>query len=196
MANKVSNVQSDSIQEEWRPVPGFDGYEASSAGRVRSLDRVVEQVNRWGTISRNRLAGKILKATAREDGRLVVALGRGNLDFVHRIVLTTFARPRRDGEECRHLDGNPQNNRIENLAWGTRNENMADRKRLGEEKPARGERSGRATLTEQDVHYIRAQVGMGRSYASIGRDIGATRNAVRSVAIGRTWGWLPWVNSG
>jgi len=43
--------------------------------------------------------------------------------FVHRLVLTAFRRPAREGEVSRHLDGCPTNNNIENLKWGTHIEN-------------------------------------------------------------------------
>jgi hypothetical protein len=177
--------------EIWKPIPGFvDSYEVSNLGMVRSLDRVVECLNRWGSISRKHLKGRILKPATNEGRHLFVSLGRGNQEFIHRLVLSAFVRPCGEGEECRHLDGNPANNRLENLAWGTRLENMADRKILGEENPPRGERSARATLTEAKVRHIRREMRSGRSYADIGREIGATRNAVRKVAVGSTWGWL------
>lgn len=48
---------------------------------------------------------------------------------VHRLVLEAFVGPRPDGMECRHLDGDPANNRLANLAWGSPVENASDRKR-------------------------------------------------------------------
>lgn len=180
--------------ENWKDVPGFEGlYEVSDQGRVRSLDRIIETRSRWGGTKLCRLKGRVLKQATFGASRQhkVVSLGQGNQDFVHRLVLLAFVGPAPEGTECRHLDGDGGNNRLENLTWGTRFENIADRKRLGEENPARGERAGRSTLTEDNVRYIRREMVCGRSYAAIGRDIGATRNAVRNVAIGRCWGWLP-----
>jgi len=177
--------------EEWRPIDGHEGaYEVSNQGRVRSLDREVERPNRWGSISIDKRKGRVLKAVSHQGGHLFVQLGRKNPHFVHRLVLAAFVRQRLDGEECRHLDGNPKNNRVENLAWGTRFENMADRKLLGEENPPRGTRNPRAKFAESDIHYIRQQTKLGRSFAQVARDIGASRAAVGKVAMGYTWSWL------
>lgn len=47
---------------------------------------------------------------------------------VHKLMALTFLAPKPSPKHIvRHLDGNPQNNRIENLAWGTHTENFADR---------------------------------------------------------------------
>lgn len=51
--------------------------------------------------------------------------------LVHQLVLCAFRGPPKAGEECRHLDGNPTNNRIENLVWGDPKENYQDRIRHG-----------------------------------------------------------------
>jgi len=179
------------LTEEWRWVPEYEGaYEVSSRGRVRSVDRTVEVASRWGGTKQNRLKGKILSPVKHVGGHLVVSLGRNNLIFVHRLVLMAFHRMPAEGEECRHLDGNKTNNCIDNLVWGTRFENIADRKVLGEENPARGERSARAKFAERDVHFIRSEVERGRSFAQIARDLGASRSAVGKVAMGYTWAWL------
>jgi len=67
-------------------------------------------------------------------GHLVVdirANGCGSSYYVHHLVLTTFVSCKPNGLECRHLDGNPKNNVISNLAWGTRRENTFDKARHG-----------------------------------------------------------------
>lgn len=176
--------------ENWKAVPGCEGsYEVSDQGRVRSLDRVVECPCRWGGTRSFPLKGRVLKQAAIHD-HLVVHIGKRRQEFVHRLVLMAFDRLPNDGEECRHLDGNPRNNRLGNLAWGSRSENIADRKRLGEENAARGEKSGKARLTEESVRYIRRKISHGQSYASLGRELGVNRATIRHVATGRCWGWL------
>lgn len=179
------------INEEWRDVLGFEGsYQVSNAGRVRSVDRQISRLNRWGTISVDNRKGHVLSPASNAGGHLFVALGKDNPRFVHRLVLAAFVRERREGEECRHLDGDPKNNQLDNLAWGTRSENIQDRKRLGEENPARGEKSGRAIFTESDVRYIRAEHARGRSFGHIAKEFGASRGGVGRVIMGYTWAWL------
>jgi hypothetical protein len=50
---------------------------------------------------------------------------------VHALMLETFIGPRPDGQVGRHLDGNRENLAIENLAWGTPEENRQDAYRHG-----------------------------------------------------------------
>lgn len=47
--------------------------------------------------------------------------------LVHHLVLETFVGPRPPGAETRHLNGNPSDNRVSNLAWGTAWENSNDK---------------------------------------------------------------------
>lgn len=74
-----------------------------------------------------------LRGHAQRSGHIIVNLGRGNANarYVHRLVLEAFVGPCPEGMECRHLDGNPANNRPGNLAWGTPRENQADSARHG-----------------------------------------------------------------
>lgn len=57
--------------------------------------------------------------------------------LIHHLVLEAFVGPRPQGCECRHLDGNPTNNILTNLVWGTHVENMRDRARHGTHDKAR-----------------------------------------------------------
>lgn len=50
---------------------------------------------------------------------------RGRRELVHRLVLTEFVRPPIEKEQTCHKDGNPQNNHIENLRWGSQSDNWA-----------------------------------------------------------------------
>lgn len=112
--------------ERWRAVPNQADYEVSDHGRVRSLDRVVRNGRGFRPV-----AGALLSCTTGKRGYPVVKFYPGGTVCVHTLVLTTFVEPRPDGADARHLDGNPLNNRLDNLAWGTRIENVADMARHG-----------------------------------------------------------------
>jgi len=50
----------------------------------------------------------------------------GKTYLVHRLVAAAFIGPCPDGLQVRHLDGNPSNNNVINLAYSTAKENNAD----------------------------------------------------------------------
>ena len=108
--------------EEWRPIPGYDGaYEASTLGRVRALDRITDRGRKW--------RGQMMTPTSIPRGYQVVTLWRGgkqSVMLVHRLVLLTFIGPAPDGMEALHGNGDPKDNSISNLRWGTHAENQAD----------------------------------------------------------------------
>ena len=122
-------TDGQTVAEEWRPVPGFGGYEASSRGRVRSVDR---------RLSDGRLAGGvILAATEDDNGYLRVTLsigGKPTTVAVHVLVCTAFKGKRPRGKEVRHLDGVKVNCGPGNLAWGTKSSNAKDRERHRRQK--------------------------------------------------------------
>ncbi len=87
-------------------------------------------------------------------GHLKVSLS-GKPRSVHRLVLEAFIGPSPPGMECRHLDGNPRNNNLDNLKWGTKKENMQDMMRHGSQIYPRGEKSRAAKLTNEIAQEIR-----------------------------------------
>lgn len=143
-------------KEEWRDVPGFGGhYMASSLGRIRVKRREVTRLNRWGNpvtyvyrprLLRPSVVGFYKQVHLGVDGR------KHNV-AVHRLVLMAFrghCPPKMLG--C-HNDGNPLNNKIENLRWDTHHGNMQDRLRHG--MYARGEHHPMAKLTNAEAHELR-----------------------------------------
>lgn len=118
--------------EIWKSIPGYtDQYEVSNLGRVRSMDRAVwcQGPVKGGYWSIKK--GRLLRPGRMPQGHLSVAFGRGNSQCVHKLVLLAFVGAAPRGHECRHLDGDPANNNISNLQWGTRSENIQDAVRHG-----------------------------------------------------------------
>jgi hypothetical protein len=170
--------------ERWLPVVGFEGrYEVSDHGRVRSLDRV--QDTETGP---RQYRGKAIQPGTVKSGHRLVVLGKGNSRLVHALVLSAFVGPRPAGYDTLHGDGDPANNRLTNLRWGTRSENMQDAVRHGVHRSGagRGEANPRAVLSEADVLAIRAALGS-QSQRQLGEQYGVCRSAIGSISSGRTW---------
>lgn len=74
-------------------------------------------------------------------GHLKVQIEDGRRRFVHQLVAESFLGERPDGADVRHLNGNPADNRVENLTYGTRSENVLDSVRHGTYRNANGEKS-------------------------------------------------------
>lgn len=117
--------------EIWKPVPGFDGYEVSSLGEVRSIARDVP-TRHHGWEGMRRLKGKTLKTFANKDGYPVVSLGaKSKVYGVHQLVAWAFHGMPGDGEVVDHINGNKNDNRPENLEYVTPSENTKRQYKTG-----------------------------------------------------------------
>lgn len=94
-------------------------YQASTHGRIRSLPHTITTAT--GQLRNYR--GTILATAVNPRGG---HLTTGRFGFVHKLVAATFIGPRPDGLEVRHKNGDPTDNRPENLEYGT----LADHHRL------------------------------------------------------------------
>jgi hypothetical protein len=113
------------------PIQNCPGYWVTSDGRVLSG---MDQVSPGGS-------GKGFRTVIRESpvrelkqslrkGYPFVSLkldGKGISHHVHRLVASAFhGNPPEGKPVCRHINGNPLDNRAENLAWASQAENKAD----------------------------------------------------------------------
>jgi hypothetical protein len=85
------------------------------------------------------------------------------------------------------LNGDPLDNRAENLAWKTPADNQADRIRHGTSN--RGTQHGQAKLTDQDVREIRRLARTMRQ-VDIAAQFKINQTTVSSIINQKTWGWL------
>lgn len=107
--------------ETWRPHPSFPAYELSDQGRARSVDRVVET-----STGPRKYRGQVLQPGRSASGHMTVCLGRGNTEYLHVAILRAFEGEAPAGHEGCHNDGDPSNNVLSNLRWGTHSSNGLD----------------------------------------------------------------------
>ena len=111
-------------QEIWKPIKGFECYEISNKGNVRSLDRIVNCV-RNGKIVGLKWKGQMMKPTPNYKGYLKITLfkdgKRGNFS-IHRLVADAFIGDT-TGKEIDHINTIRTDNRVENLKIVTSKEN-------------------------------------------------------------------------
>ncbi len=138
-------IENTYDQEQWKQHPVYALYEVSDMGRVR-----------------NRKTHRVLRA-AYPPGRpyCIVNLAHHNPDgrvsvAVHRLVAETWLgmKPTRQ-YQCRHLNGNPCDNSLVNLTWGTTAENRADQVLHGRVH-IKGRNGQPVTITAQLIKDVRA----------------------------------------
>ena len=109
-------------KEIWKDIPNFEGeYQASTLGRIRSLDVFKEYINFKGTYCRQRKKGKILKAYPQAGGYFTVTLYKDGAEefwFVHRLLAITFLENPKGWKSVSFKDGNKSNVKLENIMWG------------------------------------------------------------------------------
>jgi hypothetical protein len=133
------------MNEIWKDVLGYeDRYQVSDLGNVRSIGA---NINCSGIVKGKFTSfrkGKLLRPGRMPGGHLSVALGRGNSQCVHKLVLNAFVGVAPERHECLHANGIPSDNRLSNLRWGTRSENIKDKTLHGLSK-----------LKPQDIIFIK-----------------------------------------
>jgi NUMOD4 motif/HNH endonuclease len=169
--------------EEWRAIPGYEGsYEVSDLGRVRSLTRLCSN----GRIWKARIRKPVFTGAKWKYWAVILSsAGKVKLLKIHTAVLLAFGGPRPEGSQCRHLDGDKNNNSAGNLAWGSPRENTDDKHR--HDAVPRGENHFNARMTSIDAERIRDLRSAGHRYHDISVWLRLTPSQVSKVCRGERW---------
>lgn len=174
------------MEETWKDIPGYEElYQASSEGRIRSKRRARYRIRNGVTERFGMTKERVLKEAFNKNGYGHVVLrrnGKSESKEVHLLIALAFLGPRPNGDaQIRHLDGNPRNNRVENLRYGTRSENQID---------LYDYRGYHHRLSAKDVHDIRARLARGETGRSIAKLYSTTESNISSIKHGGTYKWL------
>lgn len=155
------------IANDFRPIAGFPGYFIGGAGEVLSFRRGM----------------KFLRQNPDSHGYPQVGLYADGKEYkrrVHTLVAAAFIGPCPDGHEICHNDGTRTNNNVGNLRYGTKVENVEDRKRHG-----RKVGPSFSKLSQDDVRAIKSDPRTNKT--AIARDYGVSRRLVGQILNGERW---------
>ena len=114
------------VKELWKPLLEYKGIEISSIGRIRKA-------------ANKRRKERILTEFPKDrDGYCRCSVqkldGTWTSQPVHRLVAKAFIPNAENKQAVNHIDGNRQNNKVENLEWATPKENVIHSFRFGSRK--------------------------------------------------------------
>ena len=138
------------MKEIWKNIEGYEGYQVSNLGRVRSLDRIDS--------NNHPLNGVILKPYISNSGYLLVGLykqQKRDRKLLHRLVAEAFIPNPENKSEIDHINTIKTDNTVflnedgsidyekTNLRWTTRKENINNpltktKMRINARKPSKG----------------------------------------------------------
>ena len=118
----MDNVEP--IKEIWKDVKGYEGlYQVSNLGRIKSFNGY----DGHKYIRREKILNPYKQKSGENYYRSVVKLikNKNSKDYkVHRLVAKAFIPNPNNLPVINHIDGNPLNNRIDNLEWCTQKHNV------------------------------------------------------------------------
>jgi len=111
------------MAEEWRACEDFPLYEVSNEGGVR-----------------NKTTGRIMKERIQKGYKYFTPMkdGKKHSIWTHRLIGKAFLPNPENKRNIDHKDGNPLNNKLDNLRWATNTEQAQNHKRL----PSKSGKSG------------------------------------------------------
>lgn len=172
---------------EYREIEGFHGYRVGNDGSVwSSLSRSganVKDGEEWTRSSTWRLLKHKVNKKTGYHSVMIFRNKRKHEYRVHRLVLAAFCGKRMIGMECRHLNGNKDDNSLKNLVWGTHVENVMDNMVHG--VVPRGEDHCCARLSDAEVIEIRRTINA--TELGLARRFNVSHSAIR--LIGRMQRW-------
>ena len=114
-------------------------------------------------------------------------ISRGGSAFVHRIVYETFVGDIPEGMQINHLDGNKQNNKLDNLELCTASQNVQHAFDTGLKRPLRGSEVTTSKVTEEQVLQMYGMFKLGYSNSEVAGIFEIESKHVSLIRHGKRW---------
>lgn len=179
-------------REIWRPILESDYHEVSNMGRVRKY---------W--IIEDRIHYSILNPYLNAKGYYQFAIyiegggGRRIQPYVARMVAKAFIPNPNNKPQVNHKDGNPRNNRVDNLEWCTPKENTRHGWKTGlchqsKQRYIKGEEVPQHKLTERKVRIIKHALSLDKGNRSgivkcLSKLFNVNHASICDIRSGRAW---------
>lgn len=164
------------IGETFKIIPWAPSYFVSDFGRIIGMT-----LCQSGTI--------LNPSSLPKSGYLMVKIvesdGVTRHNYIHRIVLRVFRGEPPNGMEGAHNDGDPGNNRLNNLRWDTHSRNDADKDIHGT-RPI-GSKHANSKINEETAEKIKSLLSSGKSQVDISRGLGVHISCIANIAQGKAW---------
>ncbi len=171
-------------EEIWKDIPGYEmKYQASTLGRLRSLDRTVFIKDKNGINYKRFMPGVLLKQQiGKKTGYKNISINGGKHRYdVHRLIAMTFLGDI-SGSCINHINFIRTDNRLENLEVVNQKQNCIHSLSNG--------RHNKAKLKKEDVVYIRNNYLRNKNTRHLALKFNISVSAVRSVVRRATWKFI------
>lgn len=166
-------------KEIWKPVVGFEGlYEVSNRGRIKRIKGF------------RACKDRILKPYANSCGYLLITLcknGRIKRKLIHRLILEAFIESCPEGKECNHKNGIKTDNRLKNLEWVTKSENIKHKINILGYIFPHGEKQGNSKLITKEILAIRELLQKNHSQRRLAEWFNVCQATIHEIYTGKIW---------
>jgi len=171
------------MEEIWKAIPGYEGlYEISTTTEIKSLPRN-------GTSKSEKILTQNLKINKSGYKKYEIGLHKNNIRkwfVIARLMALTFLDNPENKPCVNHIDGNPLNNRLDNLEWCSYSENGLHAYKTGLHKVHRGEQHSQNKLTDKEVLEIRELKGK-MYHREIAEKFGISRVTITNILNNKNW---------